>query len=99
MDTIIDGSFDIFKDVGGAASEDDGRQLAVIGVSLEDHNLLGCDFLDTDIIGAAGLVWGWGLELGEDSSADGSCQSPEFELAEDLDAHDLVLLEEVQHDI
>jgi len=37
VDGIIDGSFDIFEDVVGASSQDDGREFTVIGISSEDN--------------------------------------------------------------
>ena len=63
VDSVVNGSLDVFEDVGGASPEDDRGQLAVLSISLEDNHPLGGDFLDTDVIGTAGLVGSGLLQL------------------------------------
>lgn len=63
MDSVINGPLDIFEDVGGASSENNRGQFAVLSISLEDNNTLRGDFLDTDIVGTTGLIGSGLLQL------------------------------------
>lgn len=99
MYSVVDGSFDVLEDVGGAASEDDGGQFAVGSVALEDHQLFRGDFFNSDVVGSSHLVGGGGLQLGENGGSDSTGNSSEFELAEDFHGHDFVLVEEVEDDV
>ena len=58
MYSIVDGSFDIFKDVVGASSQDNSGQFAVLSISLEDHDLFRCDFLDGNVVRGTSLIRG-----------------------------------------
>ena len=95
MHSIINSSLDIFKNVGGASSQNDGRKLAVSGISSEDDHLFRGDLLHSDVIRSTSFIRGGGFKFRKNGGSDRSGNSSHLEFAHDPDSHDFIFVQEV----
>ena len=100
MNSVINGSFNIIKKVVGAASDhQSGESAIVLIISSEHSDSVAADLLDVNAGSVTELVRGWGTDSEQGSCAQQFRDSSELELRSDLDGHDFIFFEVVEHEL